>query len=201
LVEALKPFTAEAGYRPELVIKGNKLLPEIGGGACQIGTTTFRAALSSGLEITQRRNHSFAVSYYNDENGLPGADATIYDPWPDFKFINNTPAHVLIQTHVEGDELIYEFWGTSDGRQASTTKPAILARQSAPPTNYIETTDLPVGTTSCSGSNVPGYTTTFTYTVVMPDGEEKVENFDSYYKPWQKICLVGVEKKESELVD
>jgi vancomycin resistance protein YoaR len=194
LVESLKPFTAAAGYLPELVIKGNLLIPEIGGGACQIGTTTFRAALSSGVEITQRRNHSFAVSYYNDENGLPGTDATIYDPAPDFGFHNNTGNSILIQTRIEGDELIYEFWGTNDGRQATTTIPTILSRVAAPPTKYIETTDLVPGEERCSGSNVPGYKTTFKYSVTKANGAVEKRDFDSNYRPWQRVCLVGVEE-------
>lgn len=199
LVEALKPFTVEAGYLPELVIKGNRLIPEVGGGACQIGTTTFRAALDAGLDITQRRNHSFAVSYYNDENGLPGTDATIYDPAPDFRFVNNTAHYILIQTHIgEDDILTYEFWGTNDGRKASTTKPVILARQPAPDTKYIETEDLEPGVTECSGSNVPGYTTTFTYSVLAADGEYQEESFDSKYRPWQRVCLIGVETVSQE---
>lgn len=196
LVETLKPFTVEAGYLPELVIKGTRLVPEIGGGACQIGTTTFRAALDAGLDITQRRNHSFAVSYYNDENGLPGTDATIYDPAPDFRFINDTPGHILIQTYVGDDDVLrYEFWGTNDGREASTTVPVILSRISAPETKYIETEDLDPGVTECTGSNVPGYNTTFKYSVVDSSGQYHQENFDSKYRPWQRVCLIGVEKK------
>ena len=37
LVESLKPFTFDNGYLPELVIKGDKIEPELGGGLCQIG--------------------------------------------------------------------------------------------------------------------------------------------------------------------
>lgn len=199
LLSALRPFTTEAGYLPELVIKGSKLVPEVGGGACQIGTTTFRGALAAGLEITQRSNHSFAVSYYNDENGLPGTDATIYDPAPDFKFKNNTENYILLQTHVGDDDILsYEFWGTSDHRTASTTKPQILSSYAAPETKYIETEDLEPGTTECSGHNVPGYNTTFKYAVLREDGTFHEENFDSYYRPFQQVCLVGVEKKETE---
>lgn len=199
LVAALKPFTREAGYLPELVIKGNRLIPEVGGGACQIGTTTFRTVLDAGLEITQRRNHSFAVSYYNDENGLPGTDATIYDPAPDFRFINNTPGHILIQTHVGDDSILtYEFWGTNDGRQASTTIPVILSRSPAPDTKYIETEDLEPGVTDCTGSNVPGYSTTFKYSIALSNGEYSEEYFNSKYRPWQRVCLIGIEKAESE---
>src|SRR5690606_1808590 len=101
LLNALRPFTVTAGYLPELVIKGDKITPEVGGGLCQIGSTTFRAAMNSGLSITERRNHSLVVSYYNDpRNGNPGTDATIYDGSPDFKFINDTGHHILIKTEM-----------------------------------------------------------------------------------------------------
>ncbi|MBU0613776.1 VanW family protein, partial [Patescibacteria group bacterium] len=80
LVEHLRPFTTADGYLPELVIKGDEIKAEIGGGLCQIGTTAFRAVMNSGLEVTERRNHSLVVSYYDDStNGNPGTDATIYD--------------------------------------------------------------------------------------------------------------------------
>jgi hypothetical protein len=44
LLKTLGDIDAAAGYKPELVIKGGKTLPEFGGGLCQIGTTAFRAA-------------------------------------------------------------------------------------------------------------------------------------------------------------
>ena len=90
-INRFEPFTIEAGYLPELVIKGDEIKPEIAGGLCQVGTTMFRAAMNSGLKITERQNHSLVVSYYNDlSNGNPGTDATIYDPHPDFRFLNDT---------------------------------------------------------------------------------------------------------------
>ncbi len=202
LVTALKPFTQSSGYVPELVIKGNKLIPEIGGGACQIGTTLFRSTLDAGLDITQRQNHSFAVSYYNDENGLPGTDATIYDPAPDYRFKNDTENYILIQTHVgEDDILTYELWGTNDGRIASTTDPVILSTSPAPKTAYIETEDIEPGETDCSGGNVPGYHTTFNYSVTYTDGTAHSEDFESRYRPFQRVCLVGVEKDSEDIID
>ena len=72
---------------PESVIKGNELKDEVGGGMCQIGTTLFRMAMNSGMQITQRANHSLVVSYYADPvNGNPGTDATLYEPILDLKF-------------------------------------------------------------------------------------------------------------------
>lgn len=115
----LGPVTKEAGYLPELVIKNNATTAEYGGGLCQVSTTVFRAAVLSGMEITNRRNHSYAVRYY----GTPGFDATIYPPYTDFRFLNNTPGYILIQTKIEGTKLSFEFWGTSDNRTVEVDGP------------------------------------------------------------------------------
>lgn len=109
----------EQGYKPGLVIKENKMIPEYGGGLCQVSTTAFRVAVNSGMEITQRYPHAFPVHYYNPQ----GFDATIYPPSPDLRFINNTPGYILIQTKVVGNELIFEFYGTDDGRKTEVIGP------------------------------------------------------------------------------
>jgi vancomycin resistance protein YoaR len=109
----------EQGYEPELVIKRDKTIPEYGGGLCQVSTTTFRAAVIAGLEVTQRYPHAFPVKYYNPQ----GFDATIYPPSPDLRFINNTPNNILIQTKINGYDLIFEFYGSNDGRKVEIDGP------------------------------------------------------------------------------
>ncbi len=199
LLEALQPFTLENGYVAELVIKGNETLPEIGGGLCQIGTTTFRGAMYSGLDISERRNHSYAVSYYvDDRNGLPGTDATIYEGSPDFKFFNDTPGYILLQTRLDGNDLYFDFWGTDDGRQADFTEPTISGWIAPPETKIIETTDLAPGQRRCTEVAHRGTTASFDYIVNYADGSKREETFSSTYKPWQAVCLVGVEP-EAEL--
>jgi hypothetical protein len=84
-----------------------------------VSTTLFRAATRAGLEITQRRNHASAVRYY----GTPGFDATIYPPYTDLRFINNTPGYILIQARFDGTKLQFELWGTDDGREVEVTGP------------------------------------------------------------------------------
>ena len=121
----LGPVSAAAGFRPELVIKQNVTVPEYGGGLCQVSTTAFRAAASSGLEITERKSHSYAVRYY----GTPGFDATIYPGYTDLRFRNNTPGHILIQARVDGTKLIFDFWGTDDGRKVEIAGPNPYSRQ------------------------------------------------------------------------
>ncbi len=110
---------AEGGFKPELVIKQNVTVPEYGGGLCQVSSTVFRAATNAGMKITQRRNHSYAVRYY----GTPGFDATIYPGYTDFRFLNNTPGYVLIQTKIVGTKLYFELWGTDDGREIEVVGP------------------------------------------------------------------------------
>ncbi len=115
----LGPVTKEAGFTPELVIKNHVTTPEYGGGLCQVSTTIFRAAVFAGLEVTSRRNHAYAVRYY----GTPGFDATIYPPYTDFRFLNNTPGYILIQTKIEGTKLSFELWGTDDNRSVVVDGP------------------------------------------------------------------------------
>ncbi len=121
----LGPVDAANGFKPELVIKNNVTTPEFGGGLCQVSTTVFRAAAHSGMKITKRKNHSYAVSYY----GVPGFDATIYPPYTDFRFLNNTPGYILIQTSIAGTKLSFEFWGTDDGREVVVSGPSPYGRQ------------------------------------------------------------------------
>lgn len=199
LLGALKPFTVENGYLPELVIKGNKTTPEIGGGLCQIGTTTFRGAMSAGLDITKRQNHSYAVSYYaDDRNHQPGTDATIYDPAPDFAFINDTPGYILLQTRVEGNDLYFDFWGTRDGRIAEFSPPVTSNWIQPPALKEIETTELAPGERKCTESAHAGVSAAFTYAIDYADGKRHEEEFRSVYKPWQAVCLVGVAKEEQK---
>ena len=123
-VKVLGEVDGDHGYLPELVIKKDKTEPEFGGGICQVSTTAFRAAINSGLEITARRNHAYPVSYYNPQ----GMDATVYVPRPDLRFINDTPSYILIQTKIEGTELIFDFYGTDDDRKTEVIGPKVLER-------------------------------------------------------------------------
>lgn len=200
LLNALKPFTTTNGYLPELVIKGDKIEPEIGGGLCQIGTTTFRATMNSGLPVAERRNHSLVVSYYNDPtNGNPGTDATIYDPAPDFKFFNDTGHHVLFQAEMlsESRELRFTFWGTSDGREGSYTPPVVLRWIGVGEPVEVETLDLEPGERECQYAHI-GADTQFTYTIQRPDGEKEETVYTSHYRPLPKMCLVGVAELSEE---
>jgi vancomycin resistance protein YoaR len=123
-IKTLGPVDESTGYLPELVIKVDKTIPEYGGGMCQVSTTMFRAALNAGLKITARTNHAYPVQYYAPQ----GLDATVYIPNPDLRFLNDTPNYILVQTRIEGTQLFFDFYGTSDGRQAKLVGPFVTSR-------------------------------------------------------------------------
>ena len=125
--KALGKVGAKQGYLSELVIKKGATVPEYGGGLCQVSTTAFRAAVKSGIEITERRNHAYPVKYYNPQ----GTDATIYPPHPDLRFKNNTPAYILIQTRIEGNNLYFDFYGSDDDRKVVLTGPYSYDKKSS----------------------------------------------------------------------
>lgn len=193
LLKVLGDISSSTGYLPELVIKQNKTVPEYGGGLCQIGTTVFRAALASGFPITERRNHSYRVGYYEPA----GTDATIYDPWPDFRFINDTENYILIQSRIKGYFLYFDVWGTKDGRVTEQTKSTIYNIVKPAPAKIIETLDLRPGEKKCSEKAHNGADAYFDYTVTYPNGEIKEKRFSSHYVPWQEVCLLGVKEFSS----
>ncbi|OIO47408.1 MAG: hypothetical protein AUJ28_00865 [Parcubacteria group bacterium CG1_02_37_51] len=190
LITALGEIDAAHNYLPELVIKGNETIPEYGGGLCQIGTTTFRAAIDSGLPIIERRNHSYRVAYYEPA----GFDATIYNPKPDLRFKNDTNNNIIIQARLEGTELIFEYWGTKDGRNVYYTAPTIYNITSPGPTKWIETTKLEPGQEKCTERAHNGADAEFDYAVTYPDGTKEETTFTSHYVAWPEVCLRGIEE-------
>lgn len=197
MLKTLGTIDGTTGYLEELVIKENKTTPEYGGGLCQIGSTAFRATLDSGLPVTMRQNHSYRVPYYErdgDGNDIgPGKDATIYDPAPDYRFLNDTGHEILIWTDITGNKLTFTFWGVKDGRTASQTKSRVYNIVKPPPKKVIQTSELKIGEEKCTEHAHVGSEAVFDYSVVYADGTKKDKEFHSHYKPWQEVCLVGVD--------
>lgn len=196
LIKALGAINDTNGFLPELVIKGNQTKPEFGGGLCQVSTTLFRAVAYAGLNVLERHNHSYRVSYYEPPVGF---DATIYDPAPDFRFKNDTHNYVLIQSHIKGSSMIVELWGAKDGRRVEIDKPTVFNIKKPGDTKIIETTDLPPGEKKCTEHAHNGADAFFERRIFYADGTTKKETYKSHYVVWPAVCLVG--KKPDEIID
>lgn len=174
------------GFVPELVIKGNETVKELGGGVCQVSTTVFRAAFNGGFPLVNRRNHSYAVPYYKPY----GLDATIYLGAQDFKFSNDTPGDMLIQAYAQGDDLNFIFYGTDDGRKVKLEGPFVSNYQPIPEPKIFETPDLPLGEEKIAAEGHAGFRTEWVRHIEK-DGESEKEKIVSTYRAWPGQVVRG----------
>lgn len=185
-------ISGATGYRTAYVISGGRTILGDGGGVCQVSTTLFRGAMNAGLPITERWGHAYRVGYY-EQNSKPGIDATVYSPSKDFRFLNDTPGHILIQTinDPKNLHLVVEIYGTSDGRVATITEPKVWGISPPPPDIYQDDPTLPAGTTKQVDWSAAGAKASFEYKVVR-DGETLQEKiFTTSYRPWANVYLRG----------
>lgn len=187
-VETLGPVNASTGYRQELVIKGDKTVPDYGGGLCQISSTAYRGIWEYGFPVLQRKNHSYSVSHYFPQ----GTDATIYPPNVDMKFKNDSPGALLIQTHQQNEEAYFFFYGTKDERRAEVVGPFTWGRTDPPPDRTELTTDLAPGEKKKVGSAVPGIKAMWFRIVQKPGEEQKIESVFSHYEARPNYTQIGV---------
>ncbi|MCX5725649.1 MAG: VanW family protein [Candidatus Saganbacteria bacterium] len=121
LLGATGDFSKARGFREAYVIIKNELVPEYGGGSCQIASTLYNAALLADLTIVKRHNHGIYFSIYP-----LGRDATIYTGTIDFQFKNNTEHPILIKSTASKRRLSFKVYGTPIGRSVSFGKPEII---------------------------------------------------------------------------
>lgn len=185
-------ISGATGYKQAYVIKDGKTLLGDGGGVCQVSSTLFRAVLNAGLPIDERIAHAFRVSYY-EEKYQPGFDATIFQPSPDFKFRNDTPHHILIQTEFDekNKHLVFLLYGTSDGRVATVSKARIWDVVPPPPPLYQEDPTIPVGKVVQTEHSANGSKVAFDWKVTRGDEVLQERTFFSSYRPWQAVFLRG----------
>lgn len=150
----------ETGYASSKVILGDHQEFQYGGGMCQVSSTAFRAALNGGYPILERTNHAFQVSYYTQPYGVPGVDATVYAPEVDFKFKNDTPYYILIQTEMVGTTLKFRYFSTK-------TKTGTIRG--------------PYFVTGSLDPNTPSQTV-FYRDVIVNGQVAKTDTFNTYYK-------------------
>lgn len=184
--------SAATGYRSAYIISQGRTVLGDGGGLCQVSTTLFRAALNAGLPILERWGHSYRVSYY-ELNSKPGVDATVIAPSKDFRFKNDTPGHILIQTinDPKNLHLVIEIYGTSDGRVASVTEPKVWGITPPLPTVYQDDPSLPAGTMKQVDWSAGGARASFEYKVTRNGEPLQEQTFSTVYRPWAAVYLRG----------
>jgi vancomycin resistance protein YoaR len=176
-----------------LIIFGGRTIEGVGGGVCQVSTTAFQAAFHAGFPILERTPHGYRVGYYEQGEG-PGMDATVFYPVVDFKFVNESPHHLLIETYTyeRSQKLLFKFYSTSDGRTVEKADVQIYDVIPHPPDLYVEDPELETGEIKQVDWSADGANVLITRVVRNADGSLlREDNFFSHYLPWQAIFNYG----------
>ncbi len=197
--EALGPVNGSTGYTKELVILGKKTVPDYGGGICQVSTTTYRAIMAGGYDITDRRNHSYLVSYYEPK----GLDATYFEGGQNLVFHNDTDSNIVIQAFTEGYMAHVKLYGTKTHRDVVMAGPYYSNWRGAPsPVTEVSSTLAP-GQTQVVGHAVNGVDVfwerqvTYSNQTMMDEETGKevpmsfIEPISSHYQARPNYTLVG----------
>jgi len=183
--ETIGPRTAEKGYQEANAIVNGKLVPQLGGGVCQVGTTVFNAVFFSGLPVIERRNHSLYISHYPT-----GRDATVSWGGPDIRFKNDTEHWVLVATAYTNSTVTISLYGTDPGYEVSY-KTGEFTDYRDYPIKEIQDATLPLGTRIIDEKGVRGRSVVVTRTVTKNGSVIRTDTFKSVYKASEEVVRVG----------
>jgi len=192
MAEVLGDISLDNGYAEALIIYGDRTILGVGGGVCQVSTTLFRAAFFGGYPIEERHSHAYRVGYYEQGPGSPGPgmDATVFVPSVDFRFTNDTPYWLLLETYIYGNQLLWKFYSTSDGRSVEWSS-NVSNEVDAPEPLYRENDELDEGEIEQVDYEADGMDVVV-YRTVLRDGETLYQDvFRTHYQPWRAIYEYG----------
>ncbi len=196
---AMGDVSLENGFAEALIIYGGRTIKGVGGGVCQVSTTLFRAVFFAGFPVVERIPHAYRVSYYektasNDvDPSLAGLDATVYFPLVDFKFTNDTPYWLLMETYVDtaARTLTWKLYSTSDGRTVDWNTTGPINTVPAPKPLFEENPDLSRNEIKQVDYAAQGADVTVTRTVYRNGQVYFTDQFQTHYQPWQAVCQYG----------
>lgn len=204
--QALGDISLDNGYAEALIIYGDRTIKGVGGGVCQVSTTFFRAVFFAGYPIVERHSHAYRVTYYEQtasgdiDPTLAGLDATVYFPLVDFKFTNDTPYWLLMETYVNvaARRITWKLYSTSDGRQVEWNTSGLLNVVPAPKPRFESNPDLEAGEIKQVDWAADGADVIVTR-IVRRDGQVLYQDeFRTHYEPWQAVCQFGPGTKNPE---
>lgn len=198
--EYLAPFNGQNGYYVAGAYSKGKIIDSVGGGACQVTTTLYNAALEAELEIVERQAHSMTISYVNLSR-----DAAIAGTYKDLKFKNNTDVPILIEAFTKGRKITFNIWGheTRDVDNRKIEFETRVLSETAPPPDVIEEDPTkPITYRKITQSARSGYRAEL-YKVVYENGIEVSRTLinKSSYTPAPRYITIGTKQEEKKVPD
>ncbi len=182
-------ISPENGFVTGLIISAGRTVDGLGGGVCQVSTTTFRALYQAGLPVVERNQHAYRVGYYEPQVGF---EAAVYDPGKDLKMKNDTGGPILVKTINDNarSTLTVQVWGLPQTRTVSVSPATILSHTAHPAAKYEPSTDLPKGAVKQVDWAADGYNLYITRTI-KDRGVVRIDKTSTSYKPWQAVYQIG----------
>ena len=164
-----------------------------------MSTTLFRTVFFGGFPIVERHPHAYRVGYYEQVSGgginqnFAGLDATVFVPVVDFKFINDTPYWLLMETYVNpaSRSLTWKFYSTSDGRTVEWDTSGVQNVVEPEDPLYEENSELSEGTIKQVDWAADGADVTVTRTVYRDGGVYFSDQVITHYMPWRAVYQYG----------
>lgn len=195
----LGDVSLENGYAEALIIYGGRTIKGVGGGVCQVSTTLFRTVFFAGFPVIERYSHAYRVPYYemdasgSVDNQFAGMDATVYFPLVDFKFQNDTPYWMLMETYVNvaARTLTWKIYSTTDGREITWETTGTQNTVPAPEPVFEENPELEANEMKQVDYAAEGADVTVTRTVWRGGLVYFTDQFHTHYEPWAAVCQYG----------
>ena len=199
------PRTVEKGYLPADTWMGGQIADSVGGGISQYAATMYNAIFWGGFIGSSYRAHSVYIPRYP-----PGIEGTLYYPYIDLVFRNDTDSPVLVVSDYTDTSLTVKLYGDNDGRAVigewkdgwhtlDVLTPGgpdarVVTGQVSrpyryvdpPPTRYISNPDLGIGETIVIEPARKGWTVRIDRTVTV-NGEDRDQSWWVSYRSVRAI--------------
>ena len=180
------------GFREASVYTSSGVVNGLGGGICQVSSTLYNSVLRANLEIVERRNHRYAVSY------VPlGTDATVSWGSIDFRFKNNRTYPIKIVASSVNGVCSVSIMGIKEQTEYEVSITTKRLQTIPYQTKYIEDSSMATGTQKQTQYGDNGYKYE-TYKTLKLDGNvissEKISN--DTYTPLTRVVKVGTKQAQ-----
>ncbi len=195
LNETVGPRSAKTGYRIAPIFRNNEVVPGIGGGVCQVSTTTYNVALLANMEMIERRSHSRPVAYCPT-----GRDATVVYGQTDMRFKNSLNHPILILGGGEGNRLWAKILGKAeDDYDVKLIRTGL--RRSGHATKEVPDPELEEGKQEIETEGRDGLRVTLIREVYSKDDEliDRQTMHNDVYPAQTEIVRVGTKPTAAEL--
>ena len=149
--------TIEAGFKEGTAYVGGKVVPDVGGGVCQVSSTIYNTALLANMQIVERSNHMFTTGYV-----AASRDATVYYGSLDFVFKNSRKYPIKMVASANGGVCKVSIYGIKEEKEYEIIIQSKITSYINPTTIYKEDPTLEEGKeiveqTAITGCRSEGY--------------------------------------------